>query len=103
MGHSIHKSKLHLREKTRCKFVHCHNLAMINGTALLLWFHNYIRLYNLFVPEEDDYEDDGNGGALLEPATLVQHQRYATYLYVVLLIGKFNKRIMEIDSYSHHL
>ena len=63
----------------------------MNGSALLLWFLEYIYHYNLFVPEEDDYEDNENDGALRDPTTLVKHQQYATYLYVALLIGKCSK------------
>ena len=55
-------------------------------TNLLRWFDEQLRDYSLFIPDEEDYNDDDNEPE--EPATIVKHQRYATHLYVSLLIGK---------------
>jgi hypothetical protein len=59
---------------------------MMNLKALIHWFHDYIRNYNLFMPEENDYNDDDNEPQ--EPATVLRHQKYKTWLYLVFLIGK---------------
>lgn len=42
--------------------------------------------YNVFIPEEDEYDDDND--ELQNPATLLKQQRYATRIYVPLLISK---------------
>ena len=45
--------------------------------------------YNLFIPEENDY-DDGQM-ELQDPATVLKRQKYTTWLYIILFIGnKFN-------------
>lgn len=39
--------------------------------------------YNVFIPDEDDYDYE-----IEEPATSLRRQRYATRVYIVLLVGK---------------
>jgi hypothetical protein len=53
---------------------------------LFLWFHERVQNYNLFIPDEDDYGDEND--ELEDSATTVKHQKYATRLYIPLLIRK---------------
>ena len=48
--------------------------------------------YNLFIPEENDYNDNDDGHSKLQdPSTVLKQQKYTTWLYVFLLISnKFN-------------
>jgi hypothetical protein len=52
--------------------------------TLFYWFRKQIVDYNLFIPDEDDYDD-----ATDEPVdslVIVRCQKYATWVYVVLLV-----------------
>ncbi|UJR29678.1 hypothetical protein I4U23_017226 [Adineta vaga] len=51
---------------------------------LFHWFHDQIYNYNLFIPEDDTYID--NDDELIDPPTILKHQKYATWLYVLLLV-----------------
>jgi hypothetical protein len=62
---------------------------MMKTKDWLRWLRDHIHTYNLFIPDEDEYDD--NNDNLKDPATVVKHQRYATRLYVPLLISKLNK------------
>ena len=53
------------------------------------WLSNKIQNYNLFMAEENDYDDDDNEGA--NPAIILQQQKYTTRLYIFILICKFKK------------
>lgn len=54
--------------------------------------------YNLFMREEDDYDDD-DAGERNEPTRALQQQRYTTWLYLVLLLSKWNTpRMLRICS-----
>jgi hypothetical protein len=57
----------------------------MNLKALFHWFYEKLRNYNLFIPEINVHDDDDEPA---EPATVVKHQRYSTWLYVLLLTGK---------------
>ncbi|CAF1536105.1 unnamed protein product, partial [Adineta steineri] len=48
------------------------------------WLHKQIYDYNLFIPDEDEYDEINDN--TIDPATAVRHQRYATRLYIPLLI-----------------
>ncbi|CAF1329692.1 unnamed protein product [Adineta steineri] len=48
------------------------------------WFHDYIHNYNLFIPDEDHYEDDSDQP--IDPAIRVKQQKHSTWLYVFLFI-----------------
>ena len=50
------------------------------------WLYEKMCQYNVFVPEEDDYDDKPDDAE--EPAAILRRQRYATRLYVVLLLGE---------------
>ncbi|CAF1116554.1 unnamed protein product [Adineta ricciae] len=50
----------------------------MNAKVLIRWFYETIFTYNLFIPEENEEGD--------HVPTTIQHQRYATRLYVLLLI-----------------
>ena len=52
----------------------------------IIWLHERVRNYNAFIPGEDDYEDDN--GELQDQYTTVKHQKYATRLYIPLLLSK---------------
>jgi hypothetical protein len=58
----------------------------MNVRDLLRWLREQIHNYNLFIPDEDEYDD--NDDEPKDLATAVRHQIYATRLYVPLLIGK---------------
>ena len=51
---------------------------------LLNWLYKQISSYNVFIPEEDDYVDEAE-----EPAIDLYRQRYASRLYILLLISKW--------------
>jgi len=46
-------------------------------------FHR-IKNYNLFIPDEDDYEQESR-----DPAMVLRQQKYTTWLYILLLISTF--------------
>lgn len=43
------------------------------------WFHKRIHSYNLFIPDDDDYDDDTDEPRDTE--TVLKQQQYATWLY----------------------
>lgn len=57
----------------------------MNLKNIFKWIYKKIFDYNLFMLEEDDYDDDDD---LNGPATVLRHQKYKTWLYVGLLAGK---------------
>ena len=54
------------------------------------WLREQIYYYNLFGPDENDYDDDES--EVRSPAIIVKHQLYATRLYVPLLISKYRRQ-----------
>ncbi|UJR20240.1 hypothetical protein I4U23_023371 [Adineta vaga] len=52
---------------------------------LIDWLREYIDVYNVFIPEENEYGDNDNDEPTDSAAT-TRYQRYATRLYVPLLI-----------------
>ncbi|CAF1371606.1 unnamed protein product [Adineta ricciae] len=52
-----------------------------------MWFYQKVVDYNLFMLRENDYEDDDDdGGDNVQNSTIViKHQKYKTWLYVILL------------------
>ena len=66
------------------------------------WLRDQIYYYNLFVPDENDYDDDPND--VRTPAIILKHQLYATRLYVPLLISEYRVQnhsfvIMKASNY----
>ncbi len=59
---------------------------MMNLKAMFRWFYQKIRNYNLFMSEENDYDDDEPR----DPTTVLKHQKYSTRLYVLLLMGELS-------------
>jgi hypothetical protein len=59
---------------------------MMNPKALFHWFYEKICNYNLFILEENEYDDDDEEPK--DPTTVLKHQKYATWLYVPLLLSK---------------
>ncbi|CAF1035748.1 unnamed protein product [Adineta steineri] len=51
---------------------------------LFHWFFERIRNYNLFIPEENDYDD--NNDEPKDPTTVLKYQKYKTWLYIFLLM-----------------
>ena len=58
----------------------------MNLKARIQWFLELVQNYNVFVREQDEYDDDNDEPR--DPATIAKHQRYATRLYLILFIGK---------------
>lgn len=58
----------------------------MNLKNLFKWIYKKLRDYNLFQLEENDYNDDDD--VIKDPTIVLQHQKYKTWLYVVLLTGK---------------
>jgi hypothetical protein len=58
----------------------------MHARDLFQWFYKFVHSYNLFIPDENDYEDEND--EIADPATILKKQRYVTRLYVFLLAGK---------------
>ncbi|UJR38749.1 hypothetical protein I4U23_031414 [Adineta vaga] len=54
----------------------------MNFKALLHWLYEWLSTYNLFIPETDVNDDDQE-----DSVAVVRHQRYTTWLYVLLLLN----------------
>ena len=63
--------------------------------ALIQWIDEKLNNYNVFIPEEDEYDDETDEPK--DPAIVLKHQRYATRLYTILFIGKYVKYRSEIE------
>lgn len=59
--------------------------------TLFKWIYTKALNYNLFMLEETDYDDDND---MKDSAIVLKHQKTKTWLYVVLLTGKYT--IQEI-------
>ncbi|UJR17463.1 hypothetical protein I4U23_004358 [Adineta vaga] len=51
--------------------------------VLFYWLHDRGKNYNLFMLEEDDYDDDNE---TKDSTIVLKHQKYTTWLYVLLLM-----------------
>lgn len=58
----------------------------MNLKCLFKWIYTKGFQYNLFMLEETDYDDDD---AIKDPVSALKRQKYKTWLYVVLLSGKY--------------
>ena len=54
---------------------------------LLHWFYEEVCDYNVFIPDGNKYEDDNDEPR--DPMEAIKRQKYATRLYIPLLISKF--------------
>lgn len=57
--------------------------------GLVDWLRDYIYSYNTFIPDDDEYSEGTD--ELRDPAKAIKYQRYATRLYIPLLIGKSSR------------
>jgi hypothetical protein len=60
---------------------------IMNPKDILYWFYDQGKNYNLFMFEDNDYNDEENNDSH-DPVTVLKHQKYTTWLYVLLLMGK---------------
>jgi len=58
----------------------------MNPKVVFHWFYQRSRQYNLFMLEENEYDDDD--GETKDPAVVLKQQNYATWLYIFLLMSK---------------
>lgn len=54
----------------------------MNMKRIFYLFHNRACNYNLFISDENDYDDDPQ-----DLEIVLKHQKYSTRLYILLLIG----------------
>ena len=60
----------------------------MNLKLVFNWLLRKLSNYNLFIRDEDDYDDDDeNGNAIRDSAVILRLQKYKTWLYVVGLSG----------------
>ena len=57
----------------------------MNVKFLFRWLYDHVYNYNLFASEIDTNADADEPQ---EPAIVIKRQRYATWLYILLLIGE---------------
>lgn len=75
---------------------------MMKVRHLIQQFFQSVYDYNLFTLEEDEYDDEHSTPEDL--SKLVRHQRYATRLYIPLLISKYNiTTYFEIFLILYHI
>ncbi|UJR12465.1 hypothetical protein I4U23_016641 [Adineta vaga] len=51
---------------------------------ILQWFYRWIHNYNLFIPDEDEYDNEDT--QTINPEIILKHQIYTTRIYISLLI-----------------
>ena len=61
---------------------------MMHPKAVFYWLYETACNYNIFILEENDYDDDDDSDQRRDPAIVLQYQKYSTRLYVLLLVGK---------------
>ena len=81
-------------------------ICKMQSSYFLQWLHGKIHNYNLFVPDENDYDDDDD--ETQDPSIIVKQQKYATRLYIPLFISKYiisqNRNLLEIRlNFSYYL
>ncbi|CAF1222349.1 unnamed protein product [Adineta steineri] len=60
---------------------------MMKLKALLFWIKEQIVHYNLFMKEENEYDDDNANIEENDPAIVLKQQKYTTWFYILLLLG----------------
>ncbi|CAF1165707.1 unnamed protein product [Adineta ricciae] len=74
----------------------------MNPKVVLQWIYQKLISYNLFLLNEDDYEDDDNAHYIQDPRIVLKYQKYKTWLYVILftvcLYVLFFVTLMKIES-----
>ncbi|CAF1528502.1 unnamed protein product, partial [Adineta ricciae] len=58
----------------------------MNIKNLFIWLLEHVYDYNIFLPDEDDYNDNDDSDEPVDPAVTLKHQLYSTRLYIPLLI-----------------
>ncbi|CAF3664549.1 unnamed protein product [Adineta steineri] len=51
--------------------------------TFITWLYQRVVNYNLFILNEDDYDDDNDN--IQDPTIVIKHQKYKTWLYIILL------------------
>ncbi|CAF1621173.1 unnamed protein product, partial [Adineta ricciae] len=60
---------------------------MMNHNVIFRWIYERGKNYNLFILDENDYhDDDDDEQEIQDPEVLLKQQKYATWLYVLLLL-----------------
>lgn len=75
---------------------------MMRPKSIFYWLYQKGQDYNLFIHEEDDYDDDGDGESK-DTAIVIKHQKYTTWLYVLLLACKRNTNFCFSNSFANKL
>ncbi|CAF4204857.1 unnamed protein product, partial [Adineta steineri] len=58
----------------------------MNKKSLPIRLLEYIYHYNVFIPDEDDYDDDDLDDKVRDPALTLKQQLYTTRLYIPLFV-----------------
>jgi hypothetical protein len=51
----------------------------------IFWLHKHVQNYNLFISDEDDYNDGKQSG---DQTAILKQQKYTTWLYTLLFLSK---------------
>lgn len=62
----------------------------MNLKSCFKWIHTKATNYNLFMLEENNYDDNDD---LNDPTVVLKKQKYKTRLYSVLVIGQYDREI----------
>ena len=71
-------------------------LQAMNPKVIFYWLYNQGKNYNLFMLKVDDYDE---GDESYDTTTVVKHQKYATWLYVLLLMGKHYRAFLLCEAH----
>ena len=66
----------------------------MNIKLLVHRFYNYLYNYILFIPDEDHYDDNNSHIEHEESFRVLKKQKYSTWLYTFLLIGKLKIQLI---------
>jgi uncharacterized membrane protein len=68
----------------------------MNIRALLRWLCETLSNYNLFIPEEN--QDNNDHQEIRDVSTMTKYQKYSTRLYLLLLISEYLSKLYEIRT-----